>query len=539
MSKIVLGKSINIAVVNSKDINKIRAVAIVESKEEEAVEIKTSDDTTFYEIPPVSTSRHGAKTPFQLEFTFTNGKIHTTNIVGSVKEFIAPIAKEKNNQDNSSLKKIAKETLGRGHRKDDKGLKNLHIFYDFKTGEITTLPKKKSLKIKEGGFVTFRVLNINPFIYNVIINDEAINFNTESRATFVGSFTPRQAPATGDAPAEAQAGARLAGAKLDSTLLDSLKNMALCSDTLEIYYNKKITELYPDMDILKAEREILNKKIAKILGKEGLVTEEDIINKMSSQTAILDSLLKEISNEDEKKRFQKDRDLYVEKIRKGAQIWTKILNISFVMSSGTVQAKNADIIRFKLQIKKGTQDAIQPQEYDVRIKGGWKFDFSTGIIATRLRDQAFTTIDTTVFDTTFFVEPDFTVKDSITAITAVSKKEIIQNNKGDFDYGLSVLGHFNYRTGGWFSCGFSLGALLDDETNLKYLFGGSLILGFDQRLILSGGIAIGRVKRLAPPLTVGGFHTGSGNVPREDVTEKDWFIGVTYNLGKAKTSTGK
>jgi hypothetical protein len=72
------------------------------------------------------------------------------------------------------------------------------------------------------------------------------------------------------------------------------------------------------------------------------------------------------------------------------------------------------------------------------------------------------------------------------------------------------------------------------KSEIQVILGGGLIIGRQERWILSGGLSMGVVDRLA-----GGFEKGqaydlgaSGQIPMVKQFKFGHFIGITYNLSK-------
>src|SRR5690606_11230557 len=217
---------------------------------------------------------------------------------------------------------------------------------------------------------------------------------------------------------------------------------------------------------------------------------------------------------------------YADQMRKGAELYGSITGVSYVTQSAVVQPGNNDILRFEPKIKEG-QNVKVDESYEIPIVGGWKADFSTGIFLTGLRNFEYATRDSTI-ETQEGTDPD----DEAGPIT---KKVIFRQNTGGFDLGIGVMAHFYRRMLFPVNVGFSLGVISTADVEPRFLLGLSTIIGQSQRLILNGGMAVGKVERLSSDLREDGFlEAKSDVVPTRKHTMARWFIGVTYNFTKAQ-----
>jgi hypothetical protein len=203
-------------------------------------------------------------------------------------------------------------------------------------------------------------------------------------------------------------------------------------------------------------------------------------------------------------------------------------------SAWLFQVENADMTKLEFNwFRDGKPVSDKPQAFRFFNKGGFTIDFSTGIAINGLVNHSFTTLATSVIDS---VKMDTTIKN-----------RVIRERGSAINLGPVVLAHAYYRYPGWsrFKVGATTGFMAntrDNDFGLNYIFGGSLLFGSEQRLVLTGGAVLGKVARLAswlkageedgtlldPPKTTG----ETTKVQTSDVYRCKWFVGVTYNLGK-------
>jgi hypothetical protein len=191
-----------------------------------------------------------------------------------------------------------------------------------------------------------------------------------------------------------------------------------------------------------------------------------------------------------------------------------------------IQVANNDITLLKVTYRKDdkAQNDIN-REILLKNKYGFKLDFSTGFIGTGLKDDNYRLVPTpgTSKDTT-------SIKD---------------DSKGKFAVGFAILAHAYFRTGERINFALNTGLMLNSSNQtVNYLAGLSLPLGLEQRLVISGGVAFGKVKRLTD-----GFETEkpypasqlnlSAGVPYTEKWQNSWYIGVSYNLSALASSSHK
>jgi hypothetical protein len=191
-----------------------------------------------------------------------------------------------------------------------------------------------------------------------------------------------------------------------------------------------------------------------------------------------------------------------------------------------IQVANNDITLLKITYKKDDkqQNDIY-REILFKNKFGFKLDFSTGFIGTGLKDDNYRIIPA----------PN-TLRDTST---------IIADPKGNFSIGFALLAHAYFRSGERVNFALNSGLMLNGSNQtINYLTGFSLPLGLEQRFILGGGIAFGKVKRLttgyqtdiAYPAAI--LNLASG-VPYTEKWQQSWYIGVSYNISSLTSSSHK
>lgn len=461
----------------------------------------------------------------------TSGKIPTTNPAATKSNRYTFIPNLDNY--NKLYTEARANEKNRKQSKDDlqkQKVKLNRITYDFKGSHNLYSSRSKYGKLKAGinENVVFEVININPYTHTVVINDTPINLHTEG-ATQFGQFISIPTPtenidiSEGDKP----------GSQV-SKEVDTLRSYGKLFQELNAFYGKKILTTYPDIDLLAAEIDFIKDNVI-----QELKIPSSSINVAGSSIKELlivkgNVFVKDIGNET-------SRIAYADTILKAAEMYEKITQINYKATSGVIQPKNNDMLRFDLAIKKGNVDVMPAKQYEIMLHGGWKIDFSTGLFWNNLIDHEFTTKRLSFADTTYYLDEYFVTTDSITAISAIDRDSIIRTDNGAYNIGIGILAHLYPRTGSRINLGLTGGFIVGADSRIKYVLGASLILGYEQRFIVSGGIARGQVKRLGAGLQEGDFLnsvTGqTSTVPTRDaVWQNGWFIGITYNLGGANLS---
>lgn len=140
----------------------------------------------------------------------------------------------------------------------------------------------------------------------------------------------------------------------------------------------------------------------------------------------------------------------------------------------------------------GAKDPGADNKLTVDVNSGSKIDFSTGIIATGLHDESYKKVG--------------------------DKKKTI-SEEGRIAFG--SFAHYYFRNLRDMKLGFSLGIALEDKP--IYMAGLSLLLGKKQRIVITGGIAYGKVARFDS------FDADNNAVTR-DVYKQKYFLGVSWNF---------
>ncbi len=181
-----------------------------------------------------------------------------------------------------------------------------------------------------------------------------------------------------------------------------------------------------------------------------------------------------------------------------------------------------DLTRISYAIKnKLTSDTLATGTLAIPTSGYWTMDFSTGFYWNQLTNDSFTLSSYSADSTTITFVRDYDASNDIAAGGQLN---------------------LSYMVSGTFGIGFNTGAAVSlFDGSIKYLAGGHLKFGSRKQLMLSGGVAIGKVKRISEAVsTQKPPFEESGNeiiVPAKfpepkfvDNVKMSGFVGLSYNL---------
>ncbi|MBK8582530.1 MAG: hypothetical protein IPL86_12110 [Flavobacteriales bacterium] len=231
--------------------------------------------------------------------------------------------------------------------------------------------------------------------------------------------------------------------------------------------------------------------------------------------------------------------------KKQAEAMSKTYNELTMYRTGSIaplQMHDYDVL--SLQFKKnGT--ALNASPYEIQTSGGWKIDFSTGIVFSKVRDEHYfysslRTVSTIRSDTTMSISGGDTTTTVMNTDSTKYMGAIGANTPDEADWGLTVMAHFYPRTGLVFNGAFSLGMLLKQD-GVSPMLGLSILCGRRHRAALTGGVIFANVMRLSSGYEVGAEYevtssTGlNSEVPNtERVIRTGFFASLTYNFAGAR-----
>lgn len=396
----------------------------------------------------------------------------------------------------------------------------------------------EGLKIKTKKQLVFKLTNANPFKYRYVLKHEFVNIFKDESFVNVEELLKKQATTVetnGDK-------------NRDSTLTDIQKNIKTIISSYnaaELTNAKTLLSISPSdvltiKDSLKIAIELLENRQKTLLNTVDnylqslkdlpAINQEEFIkqrtsfkekyNKNLTQQQLLEVTFESI---DQDKDLITAIDTYKQNIKKYNDDLVTAINKMFAANFTSytlpidIHGKNIDYVNITLE-RYTLESNSEPEIFNYRfwVTGGVKIDVSAGMFITSLLDAEFSTIDST---------------------TDPSKKTIIENDNGVYDFGFGTMVNLKYRNYGNIAPMLSFGIMLTANQKFQILSGLGIAIGKDERIIIHGGIAMGRVSRLNNTLSLDTpIELGTNEIPTNQKFEIGHFIGITYNLAKPKNN---
>lgn len=419
------------------------------------------------------------------------------------------------------------------------------IEYDFFKREYIKGIERKATFNKP---INIKILNINKLKYNISVNSTEIRFNENVPSNLTSLFKREDIndEPLADIPSQTLMAINKAAYKAAvpappydlSTILNSYNSVIASYNVLlkiKIYKNElidaintedvkninnninKVSKNYEDLDISKIEN--FKSNISIFLNEDILLkTNSKFLNDYNSNPNLKDSYDK-MFNKVIKLNDVVDSTNYFKLLSDCHKIeleGRKIENFSY--SSHPIIANGDEIIfDVKFTSKNNLDPNIEVEQselkFNVPVKNGFKFDFSTGIAGILgLHDKKYRTEKISTDSSTI--------------------KEI--GNTNMFNISVAALTHFSWRSTRLVKPSFSFGlGTQSDLSNTQYLLGLSLIVGKKERLIFSGGGAFSKINYLNKKYEID-KALKNDEIRIEDLlvpsNRSGWFVSLTYNL---------
>lgn len=173
-------------------------------------------------------------------------------------------------------------------------------------------------------------------------------------------------------------------------------------------------------------------------------------------------------------------------------------------------------------------------EKEIPILGGFKIDFSTGIIGSNLVDRTYFSQDAEPrIDSVFISEEE-------TRVDTVEMKVISRENVDKYQIGFGIFAHFYSRLTPYANLAFTTGFILRDNLAFQFPVGVSALIGRKSRLVISYGLTFGQTKVLSAKYEEGVpiEATRLTNVSDSQLTSpqsgRGHFFGLTYNFARIR-----
>lgn len=276
-------------------------------------------------------------------------------------------------------------------------------------------------------------------------------------------------------------------------------------------------------DLIKLESDIKN-FTSNISNDSKLDIDEFNLNKEGFKETYFEYLLKisEIPSLDSDNSKINENEEEINRLSESIRVLLERLLItktnSYLLPIDT-NGENIDYVEVQLDIYDGDNETPDTYKYKIWVKGGLKIDISGGVYITSLMDNQYYTTDTS--------DPMDT------------NKLIYQSDVGSYDFGFGTMVNVSLRGGSWVRPTLNFGALFTSNQKFQMLTGLGLILGKNERLIIHGGLSMGRVNVLRDNYLTDGvtsYDLGSeGTIPTDEKFKFGHFFGITYNFNKPKS----
>jgi hypothetical protein len=417
--------------------------------------------------------------------------------------------------------------------------RSYNITYDMTSNDFSVSPPG-GMSINEGDLVSFELRNVNPFVYDVTINQKSIVSGAEFppivRANFRGGDLPDTVRQVAVMDVANNGRVNVAAISHFGGMYTTFRNNfnALYSFiTFDEYLASALKQSFVDEAKLK---ESIGARLGSLTGGTQLGSKSEFINKaeelrdnltksyydLSSEYQYLDSSSKGELRDlmlGARRAYNaiSNRDNWMTKVSNAADIYMSVRNTPFSFSSFKVQA-DGDVVRFVIDGRRREVSGIEGMgyvrpfnlEYTMKVNRGWKIDASAGFFVSTLVNESYTTRES-------------------------NGGQYILKRKGDIlNYGPGALMHFYYQPIG---VGANLGLFTNNFSNIQFLLGPSLLLGDDHRFCVNGGVTLGKVTRLGDGYADGDLLALQGipnvAVPTVDRLDLGWYLGFSYNFTSA------
>lgn len=411
----------------------------------------------------------------------------------------------------------------------------------------------KALEAKPyGKTVVMKLKNINSILYKVEINANQMEYRTNIPVELASLFRITEESAAKLEKAKNEAGSALESMKaLESVTKDTALQKALpdiikkCEDYVKrtgeviAIFNKIRTNMATFLSgarptVSQADFQNALSELESLATPDNRRICDDYCTLYNEVEALYENALAPNPANKEKKRIEdalekieeaheviESRNIpglldEIEKLKKAADDPQ-----NFTVTSPPIQM-DGDAVVFKIkQTPKDPKVAseIKWAPLTVPTKGGWKTDFSVGSalsFGNEARDEKY-------------------YLDSIAEGSVALRG---RDNRNSIRPGLAAMMHFYPRSGrdiaGGFMFGVGAGFQSVDDVNLSFFGGGSILLGKERKVILSGGISYLRIDRLKTPQYEKDAVYASDKIRIDEVTEKvfrsSFFLSISFAI---------
>ncbi len=460
---------------------------------------------------------------------------------------------------------------------------DLEIVFDFLKGTLTPKKGDKAHRfvVAKGRNITFRVININRFNYNVEINGEVLDHNSVAPDVYSKPGVKKadeEKKKAADEQKDKEEIARQAKAgeidikkemeNLENAInrLSKIKNLQVQLEKILLgsesymhleFQKKKLFENFPG---LKGDDspEAVEKKFKQIVKDANLTIKrikafigKDNIDKMKIRKADIEAFVKDKKNRKFLADYYEKLSIYFQNLATYFQMifenFSKIFQLEKLLDefetkgyisrikqlldnfkpenfsvSLTVPTVDTDEVQFKVKIKpaEGKKVKVHHQlngPVVVKVRGGWKIDFSTGIMfVIDAHDRSYR-FDDSPDDPEEVILREDTLKHSISPV-------------------VGPMMHIHLRQIGKLKWTLTFGMGTGKADSLSYYLGLGLMLGSKKRFVISFGAAAAKYDRLLPEYRdfVGKVMPKNDDLTPADLVRDAYklraFVSLTYNI---------
>lgn len=451
------------------------------------------------------------------------------------------------------------------------------ITYDYLQDEISGLQA-----VKNGKFITFKIINVNTFRYKVEISGKRIDYVTPVPSELQNIFRLGNNKVYGEPEkaeegvTEAQTGTKTMAAmhaevKAEGTnndleavlrklVVKCMKYSDLAKEIAEIKFNRMeliniskqkwdkhssmisavnlinvktrdaMKQDYMDFIAAYSEAEALYGAAVKVAEKAladartppggGAAIPANVADRETDLQTIKDA-----SEKVETSYHLISEENYLKLIEDVITLFTAMQNKEYFEAVSPPIQADGDFISFDVTISPERVNDLMPFEQaktfniEVPVKGGWVTDFSVGPVVS-FRSGA--------NDSLYFLAIDEPT--DTTGLLAAGE------NKNDIRPGLAAMMHVYPRLSANFGIGFMMGVGVNfkaiDDPDISLYIGGTIILGKREKVMMSAGASFMRVGRIKSEYQTGEIYPVTLNI--DDVTSKVFkpsaFFSISYNL---------
>ncbi len=387
----------------------------------------------------------------------------------------------------------------------------------FENGVQVAVPgddKNRHFRPREGKDLYFRLIGFHPYEDSLGIQLTFKNRNEEYGPQFLGTALSGFPDLGAKPEQQVTEQGKTKGQSLAASSVAEF--ISAFRDEMKLFYEQKKTDRYLSLPFLE-------KCVAYIRSQ---VRGQFNISDASPEAVLRQGnvLIETIADAAERKKIRAV-------LQEGVDWYRRILSYQTQRFLEPVQVKNADVTDLKFQWYRGGKPK-QHSEATYFNKGGFKIDFSTGLVGHLLEEHRFTTVPK---DTLIKGTPPDTDK-------IETRGRIVREKTSRFGVDAGVFAHFYTRNSCFrrFNLSGSFGVIptkQNDQFRMRYLAGLSALFGSAQRIVLTVGGIGGRVARLAEGLKAGDDGTllqlSAGQpvvVPTRDLFCGSFFVAVTFNF---------